>query len=416
MISLHRLFEDVDINSVPKKYKKRMSKKCKIFKGFEEALPELSYPKVDTDRFEEDLSEVRRCIKDPSLSEKFLKLTDRNAEDVFKKFLKDEDIEWSKIAPMLEEFDGVMLRLKFKYNRKRPFKYFEARGEDIETEVAHSPSFPSGHAAFAYLACDYLSDMFPEKSMQLQTIAEMIAQSRIENGVHFPTDIAAGRFLGEQAAKFVLSKEKINENFTSRNHQKTFVRFLRKKACNVRKGFKKGKALKFFVDDITTFINECTGKEFSICYQASKSLLEGYNLDNCTKDKEIKRLIEGMVYTFFSKQNEFSDIVKLNQILETKCEIRKVDKTTLSGLTYAPVEKIQEYATKVCKLNDRPFLKLATVSWIAPFSTGNKKITNLIFLKESNFNFDITNQILTDDLDYMLESFYAQDKAKTILS
>ena len=88
----------------------------------------------------------------------------------------------------------------------------------------------------------------------------------------------------------------------------------------------------------------------------------------------------------------------------------------MSGLTYAPVEKIQEYATKVCRLNDKPFLKLATVSWIAPFSTGNKKITNLIFLKESNFNFDITNQILTDDLDYMLESFYAQDKAKIILS
>jgi len=35
MISLQRLFEDVDISSVPKKYKKRMSKKCKIFKGFE---------------------------------------------------------------------------------------------------------------------------------------------------------------------------------------------------------------------------------------------------------------------------------------------------------------------------------------------------------------------------------------------
>ena len=44
------------------------------------------------------------------------------------------------------------------------------------------------------------------------------------------------------------------------------------------------------------------------------------------------------------------------------------------------------------------------------------KITNLVFLKETNFDFDITNQILTDDLDYMLESFYVQDRAKTILS
>jgi len=416
MISLQRLFEDVDINSVPERYKKRISRKCKTFKGFEETLPELSYPLINTDRFEEDLSEVRRCIKNPSLSEKFLKLTDRNSEDVFKKFLKDEDVDWSSLDTVLEEFDGVMLRLKFKHNRKRPFKYFKERDEDIETATAHSPSFPSGHAAFAYLLCDYLSDMFPKKSMELQTIAEMIAQSRIENGVHFPTDIAAGRFLGEQAAKFVLAKESINESFASRAHQKTFVRFLRKKACKTRKGFSKREALEFFVNDISTFINESTKKEFGICYEASKSLIEGYSLDSCTKDKEIKRMIEGMIYVFFSKQDKFSEIVKLNQILELKCEIRKVDKVTLSGFTYAPIEKIQEYATKVCKLNNKPFLKLATVSWIAPFSTGNRKITNLVFLKESNFNFDITNQILTDDLDYMLESFYAQDSAKTILS
>ena len=416
MISLQRLFEDVDISSVPKKYKKRMSRKCKIFKGFEETIPELSYPKIDTDRFEEDLSEVRRCVKNSSLSEKFLKLTDRDSEDVFKKFLKDEDIDWSELDPMLKEFDGVMLRMKFKYDRKRPFEYFKERGEDIKTEEAHSPSFPSGHTAFAYLMCDYLSDMFPEKSMQLQTIAEMIAQSRIENGVHFPTDIAAGRFLGEQAAKFVLEKESINEGFSSRDHQKTFVRFLRKKACKVRKGFNKNEALKFFVNDIATFINECTHKKFDICYEASRSLVEGHSLNSCTKDEEIKRLIEGMIYVFFSKQDKFSEIVKLNQVLELKCEIRKVDKVTLSGLSYAPVEKIQEYATKVCKLNNKPFLKLATVSWIAPFSRGNRKITNLVFLKETNFDFDITNQILTDDLDYMLESFYVQDRAKTILS
>ena len=61
MISLQPFFKDADINSVPKKYKKRISRKCKIFKGFEASLPELSYPEIDTERFEADLNEVRRC-------------------------------------------------------------------------------------------------------------------------------------------------------------------------------------------------------------------------------------------------------------------------------------------------------------------------------------------------------------------
>lgn len=416
MISLQPLFEDADISSVPKKYKKRISRKCKIFKGFEASLPELSYPEIDTKRFEADLDEVRRCVKDPSLSKKFLKLTDRNSEDVFKKFLKDEEVDWSSMSDVFKEFDGVMLRMKFKYDRKRPFEYFEDRGEDIEVEVAHSPSFPSGHVAFAYLLCDYFSDMFPEKSMQLQTLAEMISQSRIENGVHFPTDVTAGRFLGELAAKFILSKKDLSESFKSRENEKIFVRFLRKKACKTRRGFKKKEALEYFVNDIATFINECTGKDDSLCYEASKSLIEGYSLERCSKDEEIKRLIEGMLHIFFSRQEEFSDIAKLNQVTESKSELRKVDKITISGLTYSPVEKIKEYSTKVCKLNNKPFLKLATLSWIAPFSSGNRKITNLVFLKESNFNFDITNQIITDDLDYMLENFYREGRIKTILS
>lgn len=416
MISLQPFFKDADINSVPKKYKKRISRKCKIFKGFEASLPELSYPEIDTERFEADLNEVRRCVKDPSLTKKFLKLSDRSAEDVFKKFLKDEEVDWSSMSDIFKEFDAVMLRMKFKYNRRRPFEYFEDRGEDIETEVAHSPSFPSGHVAFAYLICDYFSDMFPEKSMQLQTLAEMISQSRIENGVHFPTDVAAGRFLGELAAKFILSKETISESFRSRENEKIFVRFLRKKACKIRRGFNKKDALRYYVNDIATFINECTGKNDILCYEASKNLIEGYSLERCSNDEEIKRLIEGMLHIFFSSQEVFSDIAKLNQITESKSELRKVDKITMSGLTYSPIEKIKEYSTKVCKLNNKPFLKLATLSWIAPFSSGNKKITNLVFLKESNFNFDITNQIISDDLDYILENFYRAGRIKNILS
>ena len=416
MISLELLFEDGNTSSVPKKYKKRIARKCKIFKGFEQELPDFSYPRVGEDKFEEDLGEVRRCVKNPSLSKKFLKLSDRDSEEVFKKFLKDEDIDWSSLDDVFKEFDGIMLRQKFKYNRRRPFEHFEDRGENIETETAHSPSFPSGHTAFAYLICGYFSDMFPEKSMQLQTIAEMIAQSRIENGVHFPTDIESGRFLGERAADFILKNNLVNESFITRENQKTFVKFLRERAQSLRSSFAREKALRFFVDDMAYFINESTNESIDDCHIASLSFIEGYPVSECTSNTQIQQMFEGMIHIFFKDQETFYDFSKLNSVLESSSEIRNTEMTTLSGIAYAPTNRIVELAPKVCRIKEKPFLKIATLSWIAPFKKGNKKITNLVFLKETNFNFDITNQIVTDELDFMLENFYADNKMEKILS
>ena len=68
-------------------------------------------------------------------------MSDKDSENIFKNYLKDENFEWKQLDKALKEFDGVMLRQKFKYNRKRPFEYFDERGEDIETESAGSPSF-----------------------------------------------------------------------------------------------------------------------------------------------------------------------------------------------------------------------------------------------------------------------------------
>ncbi len=414
MISIQNLFEDLDSESVPKKYRKRISKKCKILKGFEESIPDLSYPKIGTARFEEDIAEVRRCVREPSLSKSFLKLSNKNSESVFRKFLKESKFEWSTLDDVLEELDGVLLRLKFKYRRSRPIEYFEENGEEIKTKTAHSPSFPSGHTAFAYFLCDVLSDMYPEKQMSLQTLAEMIGQSRIENGVHFPSDVSAGRLIGEMAAKYFLNNKSINESNIDKSAQKVFVRFLREKAKSTRSSFSKEKALNCFVNDMAVFVSECCNLSINDSYNSCKTLVEGYPLSEC--DKEAQSLFEGMMFVFFNNLTTTSDIVELHRLVEKRTILRDFKKSTISGITYAPPERINELVEKVSNLNKKPFLKMATLSWISPFSIGNEKITNLIFLKETGFNFDITNQVITDELDYMLENFYLANNMENILS
>ena len=131
MLSIRNLFEDEDRKSVSKKYRSRVQKKCHYFKGFEESLPKLSYPQENTSKFEEDLDEVRRCVRNPSLSKKFLKKSHKKSEDIFKNLLKKEDVDWKKLDEIIDEFDGVVTRLKFLYNRERPYVYFKERKEDI---------------------------------------------------------------------------------------------------------------------------------------------------------------------------------------------------------------------------------------------------------------------------------------------
>ena len=123
-----------------------------------------------------------------------------------------------------------------------------------------------------------------------------------------------------------------------------------------------------------------------------------------------------MCHSFFTAQRKMSDIVVLNKILESSSTLRSNEKITLSGISHSPISKIEEFSSKLDKFNNKPFLKLAAINWIAPFEKGNSKITNIIFLKETGFNFDITNQVLCDDLPTLLERFYIENDMKKLFS
>ena len=405
MISIQCLFEDAKFDSVPKKFKKRLSRKVKNFKDFESSLPDMSYPDIGTQKFEEDLDEVRRCVKNPSLSKSFLNMANEKSEDIFKKLLDDEKIDWKKFEEICDDLDTVLLKLKFKHKRIRPFDHFEANGEKIKTKYAESPSFPSGHAAFAYFICDYFSHFYPEKAMQLQNLADMIGQSRIENGVHFPTDIQAGRYVGEAAARYLLQEmpeHGVNESKVDKN----FVKFLRRRATTIRSSFKKTEAIDYYLNDMAEFVSLSSRSNFNECYNASKSLLEGMPIKYCSDNEDIKNTLKSLNAVFNFKKIEIEEMNMLNKITESASCLRREEKMILGSIRCCPVSRIEEKLTKINEIKQKPFLKMALFRWVSPFESGNKKISDLIVLKETGFNFDITVQILSEEMNDMLEDFY----------
>jgi acid phosphatase (class A) len=60
----------------------------------------------------------------------------------------------------------------------------------------YSPSYPSGHATVGAMMAILLARMVPEKREKLFALGWGYGEARVVSGVHFPSDVEAGRILG----------------------------------------------------------------------------------------------------------------------------------------------------------------------------------------------------------------------------
>lgn len=81
-------------------------------------------------------------------------------------------------------------------HRSRPFENPEISGWLRHVGDAHGPSFPSNHAANCFAGAVVLAWYFPNRAKYFYILALIISLSRIALGVHYPSDVAAGAFLG----------------------------------------------------------------------------------------------------------------------------------------------------------------------------------------------------------------------------
>lgn len=111
---------------------------------------------------------------------------------------------WMNIAI----YDATVLawQEKIKYKRERPCEM-----DPLLKPVIKAPdtySYPCEHTVTAAAAAIVLAYFFPEKGDSILQMAHIASQSRIDAGVQFPSDAAAGWKLGEQVAKQVIEKAK----------------------------------------------------------------------------------------------------------------------------------------------------------------------------------------------------------------
>ena len=93
---------------------------------------------------------------------------------------------------VLEDESFLTSTLKEHYKRHRPY---QDHPEVKNLFAAKQYSYPSGHAAGSRILMLVLVRLFPDKASALLSRANAIAQSRVNAGVHYPSDIIAGNAL-----------------------------------------------------------------------------------------------------------------------------------------------------------------------------------------------------------------------------
>jgi acid phosphatase (class A) len=89
------------------------------------------------------------------------------------------------------ETDWVVSKLKYRFGRSRPFQ----RAADLNPCLGRigGTSYPSGHAALSRMYALVLSNLAPERRKEFMARADEAALYRVIGGVHYPSDIAAGK-------------------------------------------------------------------------------------------------------------------------------------------------------------------------------------------------------------------------------
>lgn len=99
-----------------------------------------------------------------------------------------------------QDTKNLIYTIKYYFNRPRPKQladFYNLKMNTIDSDTAHTPSYPSGHTVYAKLAANIVLANYPNLKDSLNTAVADVAYARCCQGVHFPSDNKASIILAD---------------------------------------------------------------------------------------------------------------------------------------------------------------------------------------------------------------------------
>ncbi len=417
-IPISRLFlkEDDNIHGMPRqKDVIEMSKGWPYINVSLEELPRVNYPEFNSKELKEDITHLKDCYYSPICDNDFLEKCHKKPFSIFRDYVEANNLDYDmdKLDKINEDLASLVLNLKYMYNRPRPKKFFKVHDIHFpydDVKDSNTPSYPSGHAAHAFFNAEMISKQNPQHEMRLKILAEMVSQSRIDLGVHFPSDVQFGRFIGEYCSSKCLDKKsKIQEVKVMSKNDSRQARDVFRHAMKRHASSNHGTT---YLDELCEFIIRSNQIErYTVDHRetelACESFLNGLPVEYCSNDNYIKSHLRALEAAAHCGEIDTPSKVQFVhnglgiEVLERGEPgiFRDYDHYARStGYQYTLPKNIPSTVNDWCSThNDDKFERHILYECIHPFSDGNGRSGRIILCCDMGFDFAAVNDMIGSD-------------------
>lgn len=163
-------------------------------------------PKNTSMKTYEELNWLQSLPKDNDFAQKY-----DDIENVFKEICTEYNVTYPEelVTELIKSSAGIILDLKFKFNRPRPQQVANEYGMNlggIELESMKTPSYPSGHSTQGILIGKVLQTKLPINTDAFLEAGKKISYSRNIARAHYPSDSKTGENLGTHMYQYLKHK------------------------------------------------------------------------------------------------------------------------------------------------------------------------------------------------------------------
>lgn len=102
------------------------------------------------------------------------------------------------VAKIIDQTDPILFFLKDHFNRARPEQVASSFNIPFQVKIPHTamnPAYPSGHALDSHIMAYCIKKLAPHKSEEIDHFTKKARESRMNVGLHYPSDNIISKIL-----------------------------------------------------------------------------------------------------------------------------------------------------------------------------------------------------------------------------